>query len=268
VSTQATELTIGMMGECVMSIYGISRLLNTRDLGAAKILPTVEAFGSEVKANCAALPALFQGLHDEAPQSLKGAVDLLRVAAEQTTGEIVSVFDQKRKLNARERLALERDAERLGGQLQGVRDLLDVLHGALHPRKTLLTLGELLRDQWRTKPTFVKRRVELNVVGGDNHAFEVDPRVLWALVERTIDMVSAAGVEDPFATVNIEDGRFVMSFGAVHEIGNDTMERVMIELGPSLPAAGQLLEAVAVAAGVQTSQHDAGLLVHMALVAA
>jgi hypothetical protein len=250
-----------MMSECVMSIYGIARLLQSRDLGPAQILPSIESFGSLVEENCRAMPPIFAALRHDAPSSLRPAIDQLEAATHAIGDEIVRTFEPPGKLGARERLHLERAAVRVGGQLQSACGLLDAVTGAIRPRPALLTLGELLRGRWQARPTFVERRVELNMVAADSHGFEGDPRVMLAFVERAVRVVVEAGETEPFAVMRPgEHGKLVMSVGAVEDIGRSTMERITLDLGPTLEVSDTLFDAIAAVANISTCSRHASLV--------
>ncbi|HHH29980.1 MAG TPA: hypothetical protein ENK57_16770, partial [Polyangiaceae bacterium] len=138
-----------------MSLYGIDRMLGSRDLGPAQILRTITAFQADDH-RCGEVDAALEGLRRDAPdEQFRGAVHALQAAIHDAQARMASAFDGVDKLGARERLELERRVKPVGGELQALRDLLEVVRGALHPRPARMTLAELLRGRWRTRPAFV-----------------------------------------------------------------------------------------------------------------
>jgi hypothetical protein len=235
---------VGVLGECVMSLYGIHRMLRSRDLGPVQILPSVEAFAGDAH-RCGDVVAALSALGREAPSDgLREACDALVETTRQLSSHMGDVFSEVGKLAAKERLELERNVEPLGGSLQALRDLIPVVHGAVHPRPARLTLSELLQGRWRTRPAFVTETIELHVAAAHDQ-FEADPRVLWGLVERSLAQVSEAGVEQPFAALLDADCGRVLELGEVTRLPSSTLERAVVELGPTLPITEQVLDAVA-----------------------
>lgn len=227
-----------------MSLYGIHRMLSSRDLGPSHILPTIAAFGSE-EHRCDEVDAALDMLRRDAPdEPFRSAVDALRAALHDAEGRMANAFSTVAKLGARERLELERRVKPVGGEIQALRDLIEVVQGALHPRPARMTLSELLRGRWRTRPAFVAQTIELHVAAAHDQ-FEADPRVLWGLVERSLAQVAEAGVDPPFAALlTTPDGR-VLELGDVSELPSSTIERAVVELGPVAAVADEVLTAVA-----------------------
>lgn len=227
-----------------MSLYGIHRMLSSRDLGPAQILPTISAFASD-EHRCHVVDVALDALRREAPSDdLRSALDALRAALREAEGRMATAFSTVAKLGARERLELERRVEPVGGELQALRDLLEVVQGALHPRPARMTLSELLRGRWRTRPAFVAQTIELHVAAAHDQ-FEADPRVLWGLVERSLAQVAEAGVDPPFAALLGSPSGRVLELGDVSELPTSTIERAVVELGPAAAVADQVLSAVA-----------------------
>ena len=227
-----------------MSLYGIHRMLGSRDLGPAQILPTITAFGTD-EYGCHEVDAALDVLRREAPDDgFRSAIDALRGALHEAEGRMSTAFSTVAKLGARERLELERRVEPVGGELQALRDLIEVVQGALHPRPARMTLSELLRGRWRTRPAFVAQTIELHVAAAHDQ-FEADPRVLWGLVERSLAQVADAGVDPPFAALLRSPSGRVLELGDVSELPSSTIERATVELGPIAAVAEQVLTAVA-----------------------
>ena len=255
-----------------MSIYGILRLLQTRDVGPAQVLPAIDAFGEEVAAKCGAIDNMFTVLREKCANGLGNdglsahglaeAIGITERLLRNTTAQVVETFSAKRKrLGAKERLELERQAERLGGDLQCAWMLLDVLHAACEPRRTPLTLGELCREPWRTRPTFISKRVEVHLIGADKIQIEADPRIMSALILEQIARVVSAGVEKPFATMTAEGDAVLLSVGLIDDVGDSTIERVPVTLAPATPELAAVLAAVADHADIRVCQdRDPGLV--------
>ena len=233
-----------------MSLYGFVRMLESRDLGPTQLLPPLQAFAGEVREIREVVPALAAlAAAPEIPDAVRPALELLVQASRTITSRTLELFgDAPAKLGARERLRLEREAASVGTELQGLRDAVQVVDSALHLRPARLTLSELLNGRWRTRPSFVERRVEL-LVACAHAQFEGDPRVLWGLVECSLGAVVAAGVKHPFASLAERPGGRVVEIGEVHSGGSDSIERVVVELGRPLPITGAVLAVIAHATG-------------------
>src|SRR5262245_46478663 len=133
------------MNECVMAIYGITRLLKSRDLGPAQLVPAIESFREEIERHCVSIEPLFAGLRAAAAErgALSDAVAALEPAARRVAESIMKAFSGTLKLGARQRLKMEREAERLGAELEAVRGLADALHAALLARPVYVTVADL-----------------------------------------------------------------------------------------------------------------------------
>ncbi len=245
----AMQQSLGDLSECVMSLYGIRQLLHSHDVGTSQLLPSIEATAAEARHKCAAVAELFRLLrvHAPTPQLREALVPLAAIAATTTDALAASFIQHKAgRLGARDRLALERDAERHGSTLQALRSLAEVAHAAIDPRFAYMTLSELTRGAWHTRPTFVTREIDLFIARADQIAIEVEPQILWALVVRQIARVVEAGVDRPLAylTADPECGH-VLRIGDDGVSVHDTIERVTLQLPHALDEGDALLDAAA-----------------------
>jgi hypothetical protein len=246
VSTEPVREAIGALGECVMSVYSIHRMLQSRDLGPTQLLPPVREFAVESQ-KCADVGPAFAALIEASAAQSAGLEDVLAELCDRSlrlADELGGVLAAAGKLGARERLALERELLPLGHELQGLRDLLQVVNGALHPRPARLTVSELLHVRWRGRPAFVAQRVELHLAAASGQ-FEADPRVMWGLVERSLGELVEAGLKSPFASLSSADGRPMLQLGEHAGISTETIERVTVDLTPNHPSGAAVLAAVA-----------------------
>jgi hypothetical protein len=249
------------MRECVMSVYGMTRLLRARELGPAQLLPTIHEFGAGLGGLCAqvegSIVALAADARGESPQPspLRGEMHLtltaLAALSHRLGEELRACFDDVDRLSARERLALERSLTRLGGSMEAAHYALSVCEAAREPRPIVLSLDELLRGRWISPPSFVERRVELYFAPGAGPRFVTDPRLLWGLIEEAVagpDRESSSHV----AVERAPNGLAVLRFG--HTLpAQSTMERFTLELHPSLGLETPVLAAAARTLGCTTS---------------
>ena len=243
-----------------MSIYGITRLLASRELGPAQIVPTLTAFGSEVEARCAMLTELFDALDGAvAPHpELRAAAALLRPEADRIGGEVVATFQAEHRLGARDRLALEAEAPRIGGDLQAVQRLAELILAAVEPQLTPLRLHDLIGGVWRPRPTFVARRVEV-MLACASPVFEGEPRVVSAMFEAALREV---GVALPFVTVRSSPP--VIDIGEGADVGLETIERATVPIAPALAVEPAILAAVGRHLGTALRLDQAGASISIA----
>jgi hypothetical protein len=243
-----------------MSIYGISRLLASRDLGPAQIVPTLLAFASEVDARCARLGPLFDSLEVTVARhgELEPAAALLRAEGMRIGGEVVATFQVEHRLGARDRLALEGDAPRIGGDLQALQRLVELLLAAADPQLTPLRVHDLVAGGWRPRPTFVDRRVEVMFVCA-SPVFEGDPRVIGAMFDAAL---SSLTVTLPFVTVR--SSPLVIDIGEGTSTGPETIERATVPLRPVLAVEPAILAAVARQLGTALTLDQAGAHISVA----
>lgn len=268
------QQSLGVLSESVMSLYGIRQLLRSHDVGTSQLLPSIEATAVEARDKCAAMAELFRLLQAHAPtERLRDAVVPLASLAAKTTDALAEAFIRHKpgKLGARDRLALERDAEHYGATLQALRSLAEVAHAAIDPRFATMTLSELTRGAWHTRPTFVSREIDLFIARADQIAIEVEPRILWALVMRQIERVLDAGVERPMAYISPRSARrrgYTLHIGDDGASVHDTIERVTLQLPPSLDVADAVLDAAAAIAHIEVCPTSNQQLQIIALAAA
>jgi hypothetical protein len=243
-----------------MSIYGISRLLASRDLGPAQIVPTLLAFASEVDERCARLGPLFDSLEMAVARhgELQPAAALLRAEGERIGGEVVATFQVEHRLGARDRLALEVEAPRIGGDLQAVQRLVELLLAAADPQLTPLRLHDLVGGVWRARPTFIERRVEVMLVCA-SPVFEGEPRVVAAMFEAAL---RALTVTLPFVTVRSSSPVIDIGEGAGTVV--ETIERAMVPLPPALAVEPAILAAVGRHLGTALTLDQAGAHISVA----
>ncbi len=258
------------MGECVMSVYGIARLLGSRDIGPAKLLPPIEAFSASAQQHWDLLHELFAELRQQAVRSggLVDTVALVEAEARRICGEMSSAFNQPLKLKARQRLEMERAAQRLGGELEAIRWLSVVTAAALQPRMALVSPDELLGDQWRTGPLFVAQQVMLAVPPGLPAKLFGDPRVLRALLEHSVKTVHAAGAHPPVLGLQVDGSHVRLLVGKPDDHLAVTIEQVKLPMGVSLAIEEPVLAAVAEWAGIGVVTEPGGGLATLALRAA
>lgn len=253
-----------------MSIYGITRSLASRDLGPAQLLPAVVDFRARSAETSLAVAPMLERLEADArPTSLAEPVRALVQEVRRVIGDVNETFARAGKLGARDRLELERNIERVGGQLQASHRLIGVIEATLAPRPIKLSLSDLLRGRWAPQATFVTRRLELCVKLNAGERFEADPKVAWAVVEHVLHEVPSA-LSTVFAHVDhvpgAEPGVAVLRVGDVAGLARASLMRSPIDLGPRLDVEPELLPAIMAHLGwVSSSQKDE---VHIAIAAA
>jgi len=261
-SNEAALSTLGLMNECVMSVYGISRLLKSRDLGPNQLAPAIEAFRDEVGENEVSMDPLFAALRSGAADqpAVSAAVDALEPTARKVANEIIEAFAGSLKLGARRRLELERAADRLGAELEAVRGLAEVLLASLYAGPVYLTLFDLLHGRWYAAPNFVQRTLKVLLEPGDHPGFAVEPRVLRALLEEALHGVVESGVEVAYVSARGDGDRVVIEVGAPPEgvsLEAASQEAVELGVGVSLPVADVVLAAAAERQRIELSSPSA-----------
>ncbi|MBW2455575.1 MAG: hypothetical protein JRI68_13735 [Deltaproteobacteria bacterium] len=253
-----------------MSIYGLARLLGSRDVGPAKLIVPIESFNVSARQHHDLLDSLFDALGKGADRhdGLGEAAALVEGEARRVCAEIDVAFDQPLKLKARQRLELERAALRLGGQLEAVRWLATVTAAALRPREALVSPGELLGAQWRSGPTFVAAQIKLVVPAGLPAKLYGDPLVLRALLELHVRRVHAAGVDLPVLGMKVDGADISLQVGEQEGSLATTVNQVKLLLGVSLDIEETVLAAVAEHLGIAVAAEPGGALVTLGLRAA
>jgi hypothetical protein len=257
-SNEAALSTLGLMNECVMAVYGISRLLKSRDLGPSQLVPAVQAFRDEVCASGASMDPLFRALRSAAAgqSAVCDAVDVLEPTARAVAAEITKAFEGPLKLGARRRLEMERAADRLGADLEAVRGLAEVLLASLYAGPVYLTLFDLLHGRWYAPPNFVAQTLKVVLEPGDHPGFSVEPRVLRALLEQALHTVVESGVEVAYVSARSDGDSVVVEVGVPPEgVAPETAARQAVELGigVSLPVVDVVLAAAAARQRIELS---------------
>jgi hypothetical protein len=244
-----------------MSAYGLTRLLRSRELGPAQLLPSLHELGGGLGSLCAEVERGILALASESPlEAASPHTEIGRTLGElaaltrRVGGELGAAFEGVGKLSARERLALERTLERHGTALEAAYHALWVCDAARDPRPIVLTVDELLRGQWIAPPAFVSRRVEVWVANARSQRFVADPRLLWAIIERAVGQREGDGIAGMvLLTVAREaSGQAVLRVdpaAGVAPVG----ERVILDLHPSLGLEDAVLDAAARTLGCTTS---------------
>ncbi len=253
-----------------MSVYGLARLLGSRDVGPAHLIAPLESFSVSARQHHALLDNLFHLLRKRAERhgGLVDAVALVEDEARRVCGEIDVAFDRPPKLKARRRLELERAALRLGGELEAVRWLVTVTAAAQRPRAALVSPGELLGARWRTGPAFVAAQIKLVVPSGLPAKLYGDPVVLRALLELHVRRVHAAGVELPALAMEVDGADVSLRVGEQEGNLNTTVNHVKLQLGLSLDIEEAVLAAAAKRLDIVVAAEPGGGLVTLGLRAA
>ena len=188
---------LGAAGESVMSLYAIAHLLQSRDLGPARLGPAIEANRIRALRLEPELRQLFELLHAATADSpeLGAALSLLEPHAMALAASLAQAFGQpaSARLGAKERLELERRAAELGSELEGVRAMLALVFAAAENRPVDLELGSVMDGGSSLEPTFVARKAEVRVRLAADRSFTGDPRVLWPLFESAFRDLAGQG---------------------------------------------------------------------------
>ena len=261
----------GLMAECVMSLYGINRLLRSRKLGPSQLLPSVASVHAEARLKLEQSLAVYDDLANIAARQapdLTSAISLLASVAAPLGERMDELFGGIRKLGAAERLTLERGVEQLGGDVQALRNMVELMRAALQPHAATFTLSEILAGKWRPRHAFVARRVDLNISRLHEEPFVADPRVLSILVEDAVGKVVSAGVERPFATTERRASCFGLALGDVDVPHDTTVDRFVLELRPVLEIEEEVIGAAARWLGSEVAGRGDGTRLCIPLVAA
>lgn len=195
---QTTVWTVlGATKESVMALYGVARLLKSRDLGPAQLAPAIESSRAEALKLRPRLQRLFDLLREPVAESphLEAALEVLEPYATDVAQEVAEAFSRRglSRLGARERLLLERRAEDLGAELDGIRAQLELVCAALQFRPVDLLLANVVDGRSGQPPTFVSKEANLLVDLAGDRGFAGDPKVLWPLFEAALRQLSSAG---------------------------------------------------------------------------
>jgi hypothetical protein len=197
--TSRVGTALGAAGESVMSLYAIVRLLKSRDLGPAQLGPALEANRAQALRLEPVLRQLFELLREATAESpeLGSALDLLEPHAMSLGVAFGEAFAQpaSTRLGARERLELERRAERLGAELEGVRALLALVAAAVASRPGELDVDSVIEGRSNLEPAFVARTAAVRVRLAGDCGFLGDPHVLWPLLEAAFRDLAGQGDE-------------------------------------------------------------------------
>jgi len=253
-----------------MSVYGLARLLGSRDVGPNQLVAPIESFSVSARQHHELLDALFgelgQRVDPGAP--LAEAIGLVEGEARRVCHEIGEAFDQPPKLKARQRLELERAAQRLGAELEAVRWLAAVIAAALRPRAALVSPAELLGDRWRTGPTFVTQQIKLVVPAGLPAKLHGDPLVLRALLELYVRQVHAEGVQSPALGLTVDGSEVSLVVGQPETSLTTTVQNMKLQLGVALPIEPRVLTVAANHLGIGVSSQPGRGLATLSLRAA
>ncbi len=191
---------IGAVSEALMALYGIARMLKSRELSGAKVLPAVTAFADDVRALQPQLRLIIATLGNISQEelSLKEAVTAMREPAFAVVSQLEEEFAgqrNRRKLNARDRLHMEMKAVQLGGELEAIRTLINLLYASLEARPADLSVADVVTGRWCNEPTFGSQPIDLALDLPDGIRFLGDPRVTWGLLEGCLRWLLSRGVD-------------------------------------------------------------------------
>jgi len=180
-----------------MSLYGLARLLKSRDLGPAQIGPAIEANQASALRLVPEMGEVFEQLRAATVDMpyLQEAIRLLEPSAMAIAEAVGATFGRpaSARLGAKERLALERGAEHLGSELEAVRAMLGLVLAAAQAQPIDLLLANVMDGRSGHEPTFVARQAEVSVHVESDWGFVADPHVLWPLIEAAFRDVAARG---------------------------------------------------------------------------
>ncbi len=252
-----TREALGTLGECVMSIYGIARSLECRDLGPTQLLPAIDDFRDQAEREWEAARVLVASVTSRAAGGpLAAPVALLGSEVERVIAEVNALLSGVGKLGARERLELERHIHRVGGELQACHRLLGVLDATLSPHPIQLSLSDLVRGRWGPRPAFVARRVELCVKMSCGARVLVDPLVAWATLERFVHSLPEE-MTTLFAKMeSVKNGPPVLQVGDIADLMRSSLMRCSVDVGPRLAVENEILDAIMAVRGWQSMQHE------------
>lgn len=216
-----------------MAIYGIARSLESRAMGPAQLLPPIEDFKVSSRRACPIAKDLVEDQEARAPADLVEAVRALGNHLDRVAADIAAVFASVNKLDARERLELERNIDRVGGELQAIHRLLGVMEAAIAPRPIQLSLSDLVRGRFGPKAAFVSRELDLCVRADQPARFDADPQVAWAVVECFLHELPP-GSSAFYAELRPGEGGPALVVGEPLDPSRASLMRCTLELGPRL----------------------------------
>ena len=253
-----------------MSLYAIARLLKSRDLGPAQLGPAIEANRTRALRLGPELQQLFDLLRATTAESpeLSVAVGVLEPFAMGLAVSLAQAFGQPAtaRLGAKERLELERKAEQLGGEIEGVRAMLALVFAAAEARPVDLELSSVVDGRSSLQPTFVSRKAEVRVrLEGDRSCWG-DPRVLWPLFEAAFRDLAGQGEQLLLCAGSSGNGgtrvHITASAATEPQGGNGTLKLV---LGTPIPVEREVVRAVARHVGVGYEPVEAEHAINIAL---
>jgi hypothetical protein len=256
VDQQRMGVALGSAGEAVMALYALTRLLRSRDLGPSHLTPALDAVHAGAAKLGTELADLFALLGDAAGghERIADALRLIEPHAMALAERVGTSLGQAAspRLGAKQRLQIERAAEELGRELEGVRVLLGLCVAALHAQPVDLLLANVLDGSPAGMPTFVAQRVEVRIDPPDERAVHGDPRVLWPLLEaafRELAMpggqlrLTAAAAEGAATVLRVEQAP--PAAGAAHPNGT-----IQVSLSPQAPMERDVVTRIAEHLGV------------------
>jgi len=250
---------LGEMDECIMALYGLGRLLQSRDLGPSQIVPTLDAFALGIEPRTDAIGRQVEAAGQSLTPPLREAGALVAEEAWRVAEALVAGFGGESssdgaghtkagKLGAKRRLQLERITPELGAQLQALRLLVEQLAVAAEPQTMRMRLGDVLRGNWRKRPAFGGAQYSL-LIDASGPDFEAEPRFLRAVVERAVRVLSSPSTTDdgtPSLLLLAErrDGAIEVTVGSPDDAASKTVERAMLVVSPGTPIDGLVLRAL------------------------
>jgi len=268
------------MDECIMALYGLGRLLQSRDFGPSQIVPTLDAFSIGIEARTDAMARHVEQARSVLPAAL-GQIGEQVVEETWRVGEaLVSSFSGEAssdgsgsgkvgpKFGAKRRLKLERLTPELGMQLQAARLLVEQLAVAAEPQRMSIRLGDVLHGNWRKRPAFggTLHNVLIDAHGPE---FEAEPRFLRAVVERAVRALAPITTSDdgtPSIMLLAERrGDIVdITVGSPDEAEHTTVDRATLVVSPGTPIDGTILRALGEHHRAMVDCGDARALIHVA----
>jgi hypothetical protein len=250
---------LGEMDECIMALYGLGRLLQSRDLGPSQIVPMLDAFVSGIESRTDAIGRQVEAAGQSLTPPLRDVGAQVAGEAWRVSEALVAGFSRASssegtghtkagKLGAKRRLQLERITPDLGAQLQAVRLLVEQLAVAAAPQPMRMRLGDVLRGNWRKRPAFGGAQYSL-LIDASGPDFEAEPRFLRAVVERAARMLSSPSTSDD-ATPSLlllaerRENEIEVTVGSLDEAERTTVDRAVLLVSPGTPVDGLVLRAL------------------------
>ncbi len=242
-----------------MALYGLGRLLQSRELGPSQIVPTLDAFAHGIEARTDAMARQVEAASASLPPPLRAAGTLVSEEAWRVGEGLIARFSREAssdgtghtmagKLGAKRRLKLERVTPEVGAELQALRLLVEQLAVAISPQPMRMRLGDVLRGNWRKRPAFggTQHNLLIDASGPD---FEAEPRFLRAVVERAVRVLSPASPRDdgtPSLLILAErrDDGVDVTVGSLDEAERTTVDRAALMVSPGTPIDGPVLRAL------------------------